>query len=166
MAKITLGGNPIHTAGELPAVGSSAPAFSLTDSSLKDVSLADFTGQRVVLNIFPSIDTNVCAASVRRFNQEAASLHNTTVLNVSRDLPFAHKRFCAAEGIDKVQSLAEYKSHAFGDAYGVAIADSAFAGLLARAVVVVNESGQVIHSELVPEIGQEPNYEAAISALK
>lgn len=166
MANITLGGNPIHTSGELPAVGSTAPAFTLTGSDLKDVSLDDFKGQKLLLNIFPSIDTSVCAASVRRFNQEAAALENTQVLNISRDLPFAHKRFCAAEGIDRVQSLAEYKQHAFGEAYGVVIADSAFAGLLARAVVVVSENGTVLHSELVPEIGQEPNYAAALSALK
>lgn len=166
MAKITLGGNPIHTNAELPAVGSAAPAFTLTGSDLQEVSLADFKGQRLVLNIFPSIDTNVCAASVRRFNQEAAGLQNTQVLNMSRDLPFAHKRFCAAEGLDKVLTLAEYKSHAFGDAYGVAISDSAFAGLLARAVVVLDAAGVVIHSELVPEIGQEPDYAAALAALK
>lgn len=166
MAAITLGGNPIHTNGELPNVGSVAPAFTLTGSDLKDVSLADFAGQKLVLNIFPSIDTSVCAASVRRFNQEAAALQNTKVLNVSRDLPFAHKRFCAAEGIDQVLSLAEYKNHNFGNAYGVAIADSAFAGLLARAVLVLNEQGHVLHSELVPEIGQEPDYAAALTALK
>jgi len=166
MATITLGGNPIHTNGELPRVGSAAPAFTLTGSDLKDVSLADFAGQKLVLNIFPSIDTSVCAASVRRFNQEAAALQNTKVLNVSRDLPFAHKRFCAAEGIGQVLSLAEYKNHNFGNAYGVAIADSAFAGLLARAVLVLNEQGQVLHSELVPEIGQEPDYAAALTALK
>lgn len=166
MAKITLGGNPIHTTGEIPAAGSPAPTFTLTGSDLKDVSLGDFKGQKLLLNIFPSIDTSVCAASVRRFNQEAAALENTQVLNISRDLPFAHKRFCAAEGIDKVLSLAEYKSHSFGAAYGLAIADSAFAGLLARAVVVVDENGTVLHSELVPEIGQEPNYDAALAALK
>lgn len=166
MATITLGGNPIHTNGNLPVTGSKAPDFHLTGSDLSDVRLSDFAGKRLVLNIFPSIDTGVCAASVRRFNQEAAALNNATVLNVSRDLPFAHKRFCAAEGIENVQSAAEYKNHDFGKAYGVEIADSKFAGLLSRAVVVVDEAGTVVYSEQVPEIGQEPNYEAALGSLR
>lgn len=166
MATITLGGNPIHTNGSLPATGSKAPDFHLTGSDLSDVQLSDFAGKRLVLNIFPSIDTGVCAASVRRFNQEAAALENATVLNVSRDLPFAHKRFCAAEGIENVQSAAEYKSHDFGKAYGVEITDSKFAGLLSRAVVVIDAAGTVVYSEQVPEIGQEPNYEAALGSLR
>jgi thiol peroxidase len=166
MATITLGGNLIHTSGELPALGSKAPDFKLTASDLSDVQLSDFAGQRLVLNIFPSIETGVCAASVRRFNQEAASLQNAKVLNVSRDLPFAHKRFCAAEGIEHVLTAAEYKDHHFGEAYGVIITSGKFAGLLSRAVVIIDAHGQVVYSEQVPEIGQEPNYEAAMAVLK
>jgi len=166
MATITLGGNAIETNGTLPQKGAPAPDFTLTNTAMADVRLADFKGQKLVLNIFPSIDTNVCASSVRKFNVEAAALENTQVLNISRDLPFAHKRFCGAEGINNCVSLAEYKNHNFGNDYGVAITTGAFAGLLSRAVVVINENGEVVYSEQVPEIGQEPNYEAALQAVK
>jgi thiol peroxidase len=165
MAETKLGGNPINTVGDLPAVGSPAPAFTLAGGDLSEVKLSDFAGQRLVLNIFPSIDTKVCAASVRRFNELAASLDNTTVLNVSADLPFAQSRFCGAEGIDKVKSASTFRNADFGDAYGVRIADSGMAGLMARAVVVVDDGGNVAYTELVPEIAQEPNYDAALEAV-
>ncbi len=165
MAETKLGGNPIHTVGELPAVGSPGPAFTLAGGDLSDVTLSDFAGRRLVLNIFPSIDTQVCAASVRRFNELAAGMENTAVLNVSADLPFAQSRFCGAEGIDKVQSASTFRNVDFGDTYGVRLADGKLAGLMARAVVVVDEQGNVVHSQLVPEIAQEPDYEAALAAL-
>lgn len=166
MATITLKGNPIHTAGELPRVGSAAPAFSLTDGELGEVSSAAFAGKRVVLNIFPSLDTGVCAASVRRFNKEAASLANTVVLCISLDLPFAQARFCGAEGLDRVVTLSGFRNSAFGEAYGVRITDGPLAGLYSRAVVVLDERGNVLHAEQVPEIAQEPDYEAALKALQ
>jgi thiol peroxidase len=166
MAETKFGGNPVHTVGELPAVGSPAPAFELAGGDLSNVTLSDFSGRRLVLNIFPSIDTPTCAASVRRFNELAASMENTTVLNVSADLPFAQSRFCGAEGIDKVQSASTFRNGDFGDTYGVRVADSKLAGLMARAVVVVDEQGQVSHTELVPDIAQEPDYDAALTALK
>jgi len=165
MAQVTLGGNPVNTSGNLPAVGSAAPAFTLTNTDLSDVSLADYAGKRVVLNIFPSIDTPVCAASVKRFNEEAAKLGDAVVLCVSADLPFAHKRFCGAEGIDKVESLSTVRGGGFGDAYGVRLVDGPLAGVLARAIVVVGADGKVTHSQLVPEIKQEPDYTAALGAL-
>jgi thioredoxin-dependent peroxiredoxin len=166
MAEVTLGGNPVHTVGDLPPVGSPAPPFSLTSTELADVTLADFDGKRLVLNIFPSIDTSTCAASVRKFNELAAALDDTTVLNVSADLPFAQKRFCGAEGIENVQSASTFRSPEFGDAYGVRFADGALAGLMGRAVVVVDRDGNVAHTELVPEVANEPNYDAALAALK
>ncbi len=166
MATITLGGNEIQTAGSLPAVGTAAPNFHVTGTDLSDITLESLKGRRVVLNIFPSIDTGVCAMSTRQFNSEAQSLDNTTVLCISKDLPFAHKRFCEAEGLENVVPASEYKDHSFSEAYPVAITTGPFAGLLSRAVVVINEDGQVIYTEQVPEIGQEPNYEAAIAALK
>jgi len=166
MAEITLGGNPIHTNGELPQSGNKAPDFKLTAHDLSDKSLSDYAGKRVVLNIFPSIDTEVCASSVRKFNEKAAGLENTAVLNISKDLPFAHKRFCAAEGIENAETLAEYRDHQFSESYGVQIIDGPFAGLMSRAVVVLNENGEVAYTEQVPEIGQEPNYEEALAALK
>jgi thioredoxin-dependent peroxiredoxin len=166
MAETKLGGNPVHTAGDLPAVGSPAPSFRLTGGDLSDVTLSSFSGQRLVLNIFPSIDTGVCAASVRRFNELAAGLENASVLNVSADLPFAQGRFCGAEGIDKVASASTFRSPEFGDAYGVRITDSVMAGLMARAVVVVDETGNVAHAQLVPEIAQEPDYDAALATLR
>ncbi|MHB8809088.1 MAG: thiol peroxidase [Desulfobulbaceae bacterium] len=160
MAQITLQGNPIRTIGELPAVNSQAPAFTLTRTDLSDCTLADFAGQTVVLNIFPSIDTSVCAASVRRFNAEASGLPDTVVLCVSADLPFAHQRFCEAEGLKGVIPLSVFRSPDFGKRYGVTIVDGPIAGLLARAIVVVNPEGRVTYTEQVPEIAQEPDYAA------
>ncbi len=165
MATITLKGNPIHTYGQLPAVGSQAPDFVLTKTDLADVSLKDFAGKRIVLNIFPSIDTSVCAMSVRKFNAEAGNLKNTVVLCVSLDLPFAHARFCGAEGLNNVISVSELRNRAFGEAYGVRIIDGPLAGLLSRAVVIIDEKGKVKYTEQVPEIAQEPNYAAALKAL-
>jgi thiol peroxidase len=165
MAEITFRGNPIHTVGELPAVGSPAPAFTLTGLDLSDVSVGDFAGKNLVLNIFPSIDTAVCAMSVRTFNERAAALDNTAVLNVSADLPFAMGRFCGAEGIEDVQSASVFRSD-FGDTYGVKITEGPLAGLMSRAVVVVNGHGVVSYTEQVPEIGQEPDYDSALAALK
>jgi thioredoxin-dependent peroxiredoxin len=166
MAQVTFKGNPVRTAGNLPAVGSAAPDFKVTKSDLVETSLADYKGGKLVLNIFPSIDTPVCATSVRRFNEEASKLPNTTVLCVSRDLPFALKRFCAAEGLNSVVTASEYKDSSFSDAYGVRIVDGPLAGLLSRAVVVVDPNGKVAYTEQVPEITQEPNYAKALSALK
>jgi thiol peroxidase len=166
MARITLKGNPIQTAGSLPAVGSTAPDFKLTKSDLSDTSLKDFRGMRVVLNIFPSLDTSVCAASVRRFNAEAAKLENTVVLCISRDLPFAQSRFCAAEGLKNVVTASEYKDANFSDAYGVRIQDGPLSGLLSRSVVVIDPDGKVKYTEQVPEIAQEPDYAAALAAVK
>jgi thiol peroxidase len=166
MAKITFKGNAAHTAGTLPAVGSAAPDFKLTKSDLSDASLKDYLGKKVVLNIFPSLDTPVCAASVRRFNAEASKLDNTVVLCISRDLPFAQGRFCAAEGLNNVITASEYKDSSFSEAYGVRIQDGPLAGLLSRAVVVVDESGKVKYTEQVPEIVHEPDYAKAIAALK
>lgn len=165
MAQITLKGQPIHTAGSLPAVGTPAPAFTLTGADLQDVRLSDYAGKRVVLNISPSIDTSICAVSVRTFNQRIAAFPNAVVIYVSRDLPFAHARFCGAEGIDKVVTASEMRNTAFGEAYGVRIVDGPMEGLLARSVLVLDENQRVIHGELVPEIGQDPDYEAALKAL-
>jgi thioredoxin-dependent peroxiredoxin len=165
MAQITFKGNPIHTAGNLPKVGDHAPDFTVTKDNLSDTSLKDFQGKRLVLNIFPSIDTPVCATSVRKFNEQAAKLKNTTVLCVSRDLPFAQKRFCASEGLNNVINASEYKNTSFSDAYKVKMVDGPLAGLLSRAVVVIDEHGKVIHSEQVPEIAQEPDYAKALSVL-
>ncbi len=164
MAEITLRGNPIHTVGELPAVGSAAPTFTVTGGALNDVSLADFAGKTVILNIFPSVDTGVCAASVRAFNQKAAGRDDAAVLNVSMDLPFAQARFCGAEGIENVTSASAFRS-SFGSDYGVTIADGPMTGLLSRAVVVIDPSGNVTYTEQVPEIAQEPNYDAALAAI-
>ncbi|NKB89562.1 MAG: thiol peroxidase [Acidobacteria bacterium] len=163
MAQITLKGNAINTVGDLPAVGSPAPAFSLTGGDLGDRSLADYAGKSVVLNIFPSVDTGICAASVRRFN-EIASERGLTVLCVSADLPFAQGRFCGAEGIENVETLSGFRS-SFADDYGVRIVDGPMAGLMSRAVVVVGADGNVAYSEQVPEIVQEPDYDAAVAAL-
>jgi thiol peroxidase len=165
MATITLRGNPVQTAGELPAVGSTAPAFTLTGTDLKDFSQSDFAGKRVILNVFPSVDTGVCATSVRRFNETAAKLDNTVVLCVSQDLPFAQKRFCGAEGIENVTMASSFRHPEFAKAYGLAIADGGMAGLLSRAVVVIDAAGKVAYTEQVPEIGQEPDYDKAIAAL-
>ncbi len=165
MAQITFKGNPIHTSGELPAQGSAAPDFTLVKQDLSETVLSDYKGKRLVLNIFPSIDTGVCAISVRKFNEKAAVLKNTVVLCVSLDLPFAQSRFCGAEGIKNVVTASAFRS-AFGDHYGVTIADGPLAGLLSRAVVVIDEKGKVIYTEQVPEIAQEPNYDSALAALK
>ncbi len=163
MAQTALGGNPVSTVGELPTIGSQA-SFTLTKDDLSDLTPADLAGKKVVLNVFPSIDTQVCATSVRTFNVKAASLDNTVVVNVSADLPFAQKRFCAAEGIENVSNASTFRS-SFGADWGLTLADGRLAGLLARAVVVLDESGTVTYTELVPEIAQEPNYDAAIAAL-
>ena len=162
MATTALGGNPVNTVGELPTVGASAPTFELVSSDFSTVTLPE--GQRAVLNIFPSIDTGVCAASVRKFNELAAGLENTTVINVSQDLPPALNRFCGAEGIENVQVGSGFRS-TFGDDYGVKMSDGKLAGLFARSVVVVDADGTVLHSQLVPEIATEPDYDAAIAAL-
>ncbi len=165
MAAITLGGNPIHTAGELPKNGVQAPDFSLVKTDLSTASLADFAGNKLVLNIFPSIDTGVCATSVRTFNQKASELKNTKVLCISRDLPFAQKRFCGAEGLENVENLSDFKDGSFGAAYGLTITDGPLAGLHSRAVIVLDEKGKVVYAEQVSEIAQEPNYEAALASL-
>jgi thiol peroxidase len=165
MAQITLKGNPIHTSGDLPKSGAAAPAYTLVRTDLSEISSKDLAGQRVVLNIFPSMDTPTCAASVRKFNARANEKPNTTILCVSADLPFAQKRFCAAEGLDNVVPASTFRNADFGKAFGVALVDGPLKGLLARAVVVVDASGKVIHTELVPEIAQEPDYNAALAVL-
>lgn len=165
MAQITLGGNPVNTVGDLPRVGAAAPSFTLTGPDLGDVTDASFEGRSVVLNIFPSIDTPTCATSVRTFNQRAAGHDDVTVLCVSNDLPFALGRFCGAEGIDDVEVASAFRS-TFGADFGVTIADGPMAGLLGRAVVVVGADGKVSYTELVAEIGDEPDYDAALDALR
>jgi len=165
MAAVTLGGNPVKTSGELPKVGSKAPDFKLVNKDLGVVSLSDFAGKRLVLNIFPSVDTSTCAASVRNFNSKASELQNTTVLCISRDLPFAQKRFCGAEGLENVVNLSDFKDGSFGKDYGLEISDSALAGLHSRVVIVVDENGNVIYTEQVGEIADEPNYESALTVL-
>lgn len=158
-------GNPVRVIGELPAVGSKAPEFRLTDTNIQDIKLADFKGKNVVLNIFPSIDTGVCAASVREFNKRAAGLNNTVVVCVSRDLPLAHKRFCGAEGIENVVSASQYKDFSFTEGYGVEMVDGPLPGLMARSIVVVDTEGNVIHNEMVDDITHEPNYDAALAVV-
>ena len=165
MAQVTLRGKPLSTAGELPTVGSQAPAFALTGKDLSDVTNATFAGKRVVLNIFPSVDTAVCATSVRTFNQRAAAMEGATIVNVSADLPFAQNRFCGAEGIENASTASSFRSD-FGQAFGLTLTDGPMRGLLARAVVVLDEHGKVAYTELVPEIAQEPNYDAALATLK
>ena len=164
MSTIRFHGEPANTVGELPAVGSAAPAFALTAADLSDLTSESLAGKRVVLNIFPSIDTGVCAASVREFNKRAASLDNTAVVCVSADLPFAAGRFCAAEGLDDVLVGSSFRS-SFGKDYGVTLLDTPLAGLLARAVVVLDAEGTVLHRELVADIADEPNYDAAVAVL-
>lgn len=166
MASITLKGNAINTCGNLPAIGSAAPDFTLTKTDLSDVSLKDYAGKKVVLNIFPSLDTPVCANSVRRFNQEVSNLGGAAVLCVSVDLPFALGRFCGAEGIEDVDAVSELRARKFGEDYGVRIVDGPLAGVLSRAVVVLDEGGKVVYTQQVPEIVEEPDYDAAIAALK
>ena len=165
MAKVTFKGSPVTTVGDLPAVGAAAPAFTLAGKDLSDVTLENIAGKTVVLNIFPSIDTPVCAASVRRFNAEAAALGDTVVLCVSADLPFAHGRFCSVEGLDKVVPLSVFRAPEFGRDYGVAINEGPLRGLLSRAVVIIDETGTVKYTQQVAEITEEPDYEAALRAL-
>lgn len=166
MAQITLGNDPVTTTGELPAIGSKAPDFKVTKTDLTDTTLSDYKGKNIVLNIFPSIGTSVCSASVRKFNELAAGKDNTVVICVSRDLPFAHKHFCEAEGIDNVIPTSEYKNNGFSDNYHVKMLNGKFEGLLSRCVVVIDSSGTVIYTEQVPTIGQEPDYEKALAAIK
>ena len=166
MATITLHGNTIHTLGNLPETGSDASDFTLTKGDLSATSLADYTGKKVVMNIFPSIDTGTCAKSVRQFNKEAAELENTVVLCISKDLPFAQGRFCGAEGIENVEMLSDFRNGDFGRNFQVEITDGPLQSLLSRAIVVLNENGKVVHTEQVPEIVDEPNYKAALEALQ
>lgn len=165
MASITLSGKPFHTIGNLPKTGDQTPDFSLIKTDLSETTLADFRGNRLVLNIFPSIDTPTCAASVRAFNQKAAALDNTKVLCVSRDLPFAQVRFCGAENLDNVITLSDFDSGNFGRDYGLTIVDGPLKGLHSRAIVVVDENGKVIYTEQIGEIADEPNYEKALAVL-
>jgi thiol peroxidase len=165
MSMITLKGNPVETIGELPATGSMAPAFTLVGSGMEEVSLRDFEGRNVVLNIFPSLDTAVCATSVRRFNAEASELPDTVVLCISADLPFAHARFCVAEGLDDVVTLSVFRSPGFGRDYGVTMTTGPFAGLLSRAVVVIDADGRIVYTQQVPDIVEEPDYERAIGSV-
>jgi thioredoxin-dependent peroxiredoxin len=166
MATVTLGGTPVNVAGNFPKRGDTIPDFSLTGGDLKDVSLKDYAGKRKVLNIVPSLDTPTCQTSTRKFNEKASSLTNTVVLVIAADLPFAMKRFCGAEGLNNVVTLSTMRGRDFHTKYGVDIADGPLKGLTARGVVVVDENNKVLHSELVSEIKQEPNYDAALAALK
>lgn len=165
MAQTTFKGSPVETVGELPRVGAPAPPFSLVKTDLSEVSLADYKGRTVVLNIFPSIDTPVCASSVRRFNEEASKLTNSVVLCISADLPFAHQRFCEGEGLKDVVPLSVFRSPGFGRDYGLTISGGALGGLLARAIIIVDGNGKVGYCELVPDIAQEPDYGAALQFL-
>lgn len=165
MANITLKGNPVNTIASLPENGLSLKDFALVNEKLEVKQLSDYDGKKKIFNIFPSIDTGVCASSARKFNEEAGNLENTVVINVSKDLPFALGRFCAAEGLDHVETLSDFRG-TFGDDYGVSITDSPMKGLLSRAVIVTDENNKVIYTEQVPEITQEPNYEAALNAAK
>ncbi|MEQ8239441.1 MAG: thiol peroxidase [Cyclobacteriaceae bacterium] len=165
MAQVTLKGNPVQTIGELPAIGSDAAAFTLVNTDLSEISLSDYKGKKVILNIFPSVDTGTCATSVRSFNEKATELDNTVVLCISEDLPFAHARFCGAEGIENVVSLSAFRNESFAKDYGIAMVDGPLKGLTARSIVVIGEDGKVKYTELVSEIVDEPNYESAIAAL-
>lgn len=164
MSTITLKGNAIHTSGELPKVGSKAPAFTLVRADLSEVTLASYAGKKKVLNVFPSVDTSVCATSVRTFNKKAAGREGVVVLNVSKDLPFALKRFCGAEGLEGVEALSAFRSD-FADTFGLTMLDGPLKGLCSRCVVVLDESDNVLYAEQVPEIGQEPGYDQALAAL-
>lgn len=166
MAQVTLRGNPVQVEGALPQTGTQAPDFTLTAGDLSDATLATFAGKRKVLNIFPSVDTPTCATSVRKFNAQANELSNAVVLCISTDLPFAQARFCGSEGLENVKNLSDFRDSDFAVDYGVSIADGPLKGLTARAVVVLDENDKVLHSELVSEIGQEPNYDAALAVLK
>ena len=165
MTHTALKGAPVHTAGDLPTVGSAAPDFTLTNGDLTDISLSDFAGKKKILNIVPSLETGTCAASARRFNEEIQKVDNAIVLTVSNDLPFAQSRFCEANSIDQVVTLSQLRNRDFGRAYGVTIVDGSMAGLLARAVIVLDESNNVIHTQLVPEISNEPDYASALKAV-
>jgi thiol peroxidase len=165
MAEVTLGGNPSNTVADLPSKGEKAPGFTLVKTDMSEVSLSDFEGKNVILNIFPSVDTGVCATSVRKFNEKAASLDNTVVLCISKDLPFAQARFCGDEGIENAIPVSNFRNDSFGKDYGVELVDGGFKGLNARAVVVVNPEGEVIYNQLVPEIGNEPDYEEALASI-
>lgn len=166
MAEITFKGNTIHTSGSLPEVGTKAPDFTLTDGSLNDVHLSDYAGKKRILNIVPSLDTGVCATSARTFDKEIASLGDTVVLTISDDLPFAQSRFCESENIDQVVTLSEMRERSFGDDYGVRMVDGPLAGILSRAVVVIDDKDQVVYTEQVPEIAQEPDYQKALEAAR
>ncbi len=166
MAEITFKGTPVHTCGTPPEKGAQAPDFTLTQGDLSDTSLKDFAGSKLVLNIFPSIDTGVCAASVRAFNEKAASLENAKVLCISRDLPFAQARFCGAEGIENVTMLSEMRDRKFGENYGICLTDGPLRGLLSRVVIVLDGDGKIVYTQQVPEIGDEPDYDAALESLK
>jgi thiol peroxidase len=166
MAKITFKGNPVNTYGELPAKGSKAPDFSLVKSDLGSLSLSELRGKKVILNIFPSLDTSVCANTVRKFNQMASELQNVTILGISKDLPFAHGRFCATEGIKNVVTLSGFRDKEFGKVYGVDYIDGPVVGLYARGIVVIDETGTVVYTQLVPEHTHEPDYEAALKAAQ
>jgi thiol peroxidase len=165
MAEITLKGNPVNTSGNLPAKGTDAPDFSLVRSDLGNLTLSELKGKKIVLSISPSFDTSTCGTSVRKFNQLAAGKTNVVVLAITKDLPFAHNRFCTTEGITNVISLSGFRNRDFGKAYGVDIIDGSFEGLYARSIVVINEAGKVVYTQLVPEIATEPDYDAALAAL-
>lgn len=165
MANITLRGNPVHTSGELPAKGSSAPGFKLVNPQLKDVTLADFAGKKKILNIYPSVDTPTCATSTRKFNEKAAALKDTVVICISADLPFAFMRFCGAEGLTHIQTLSTMRQPDFAKNYGLRIEDGPLAGLCARACIALDASNKVVHAELVKELADEPDYDAALKAL-
>jgi thiol peroxidase len=165
MAQITLKGNACNTNGDLPATGSDAPNFTLVAGDLSEKTLADFAGKNVVISIFPSLDTPVCGVAAKTFNDKAAALDNTVIVNVSKDLPFAQKRFCEANQVDHITNLSAFRCDGFGNDYGATITDGPLKGLLARAIIVVNADGKIAHTELVPEIAQEPNYEAALAAV-
>jgi thioredoxin-dependent peroxiredoxin len=165
MAQVKLGEQPANTIGNLPSVGTAAQEFILTGNDMKDVDLKSFSGKNVILNIFPSIDTSTCATSVREFNKRATALTDTVVLCIAKDLPFAMKRFCGAEGIDRAITLSDFRNTSFGKNYGIELVDSAFKGLFARAIVVIGKDGKVKHTELVPQIGHEPDYDTALKAI-
>ncbi|MGA1226014.1 MAG: thiol peroxidase [Tamlana sp.] len=165
MANITLGGNPVQTAGDLPEIGSQITDFQLVAIDLSTKTLKDFKGSKLIFNIFPSVNTGICSASVRQFNTEASELENTKVLCISRDLPFAQDQFCAAEGLENVVMLSDFKTGQFGKDYGLIMTSGGFDGLLSRCIIVADKNGKVLYTEQVPEIAQEPNYKAALEAL-
>jgi thiol peroxidase len=166
MSKITLGGNPVNTIGNLPAIGTKAPDFNLVRDDLSDIRLTDLAGKKVVLNIFPSLETGICSASIRRFNTLAASTEGVVVVCISKDLPFSFKRFCTTEGIENLITASDFRDGSFGNNYGLTMTDGKFKGLLSRVVIVLDADHQIIYSEQVPEIGQEPDYDAAMASLK